>query len=327
MTTEFIFEQAPFASCHASTILEPEPGKLIAAWFGGAKEGANDVKIWWSRHDGMSWSPPEVAAEEAGQPCWNPVLFKSKAGTLFLFYKAGPSPSTWSGFVRRSMDAGKTWSKPEILPAGLLGLVKNKPIQRADGTILAGTSVESYHAWACWIERSQDDGKTWKRFGPITVPDHPYGIIQPTLFEAKDGRVIMLVRSRGLGVICKTSKFTLSVTATASSIFLLAKVPDGATILSFEYFIESGGADNTWQLGILSPEGSASTTLTRSALSPPQSDSPSAVLRPIGINLPYPVSISSECLQRWVWVTAVNAIACSASAVMVTKVYYQMNQA
>jgi predicted neuraminidase len=204
MATEFIFEQAPFASCHASTIVETEPGKLLAAWFGGAKEGANDVKIWWSRHDGMSWSAPEVAAEESGQPCWNPVLFKSKPGTLFLFYKAGPNPMSWSGFVRRSADGGKIWGKPEILPAGLLGPVKNKPIQRADGTILAGTSVESHRAWACWIERSQDDGRTWRRFGPITVPDHPYGIIQPTLFEAKDGRVVMLVRSRNLGVICKS---------------------------------------------------------------------------------------------------------------------------
>jgi predicted neuraminidase len=204
MTSEFIFEKAPFASCHASTIVEVEPGKFLAAWFGGTDEGRKDVQIWWSRKEGMGWSLPEVAAEEPGQPCWNPVLFKSRTGTLFLFYKAGPNPMSWSGFVRRSSDDGKSWGKAELLPAGILGPVKNKPIQRKDGTLLAGTSVESHRAWACWVERSSDDGKTWRRFGPITLPDQPYGLIQPTFFETNDGRVVMFMRSRNVGVICKS---------------------------------------------------------------------------------------------------------------------------
>ena len=35
--SEFIFEKAPFAQCHASTIAETENG-LVAAWFGGTRE-------------------------------------------------------------------------------------------------------------------------------------------------------------------------------------------------------------------------------------------------------------------------------------------------
>jgi predicted neuraminidase len=199
----FIFEKAPFASCHASTIVEAAPGKFLAAWFGGTDEGKKDVKIWLARFDGTKWTAPQVAAQEPGFPCWNPVLFRSRAKTVFLFYKAGPNPMSWSGYVRRSADAGQTWGPAEQLPAGLLGPIKDKPIQRADGTILAGTSVESHRAWAAWVERSADDGKTWRRFGPIAVPGRPYGLIQPTLFETQGGRVVALCRSRGIGYICQ----------------------------------------------------------------------------------------------------------------------------
>src|ERR1051325_5971237 len=47
--TEFIFESAPFPSCHASTISETSDG-LVAAWFGGKAEKNPDVGIWVSRH-------------------------------------------------------------------------------------------------------------------------------------------------------------------------------------------------------------------------------------------------------------------------------------
>jgi predicted neuraminidase len=200
----FIFEKAPFTSCHASTLVEAEAGVLLAAWFGGGKEGAPDVKIWLSRFDGKAWTAPEVIAEEPGQPCWNPVLFRDRAKVIWLWYKAGPNPMSWTGFVRQSSDGGKTWGKAEQLPAGLLGPVRCKPLQLADGTILAGTSVESHRAWAGWIERSADDGKTWRRYGPINVPGKLHGLIQPTLFEAKDGRIVAVMRSRDSRKICQS---------------------------------------------------------------------------------------------------------------------------
>src|SRR3989442_8932225 len=57
LKSEFIFETAPFPSCHASTIAET-PSGLVAAWFGGTAEKNQDVGIWLSRHDGKSWSAP-----------------------------------------------------------------------------------------------------------------------------------------------------------------------------------------------------------------------------------------------------------------------------
>lgn len=198
----FIFEKAPFPSCHAATLVEPAPGRLLAAWFGGKAEGARDVQIWQSAYDGKAWSAPVIAAAEPGFPCWNPVLFRSSKGTLSLYYKAGPSPSTWSGFVKRSTDGGKSWGKPEILPAGLLGPIKNKPIEH-QGAILSPTSVESHRTWCSWVERSTDDGKTWMRHGPIEVPGKPHGLIQPTLLVTGTGTVLALCRARGIGFICQ----------------------------------------------------------------------------------------------------------------------------
>src|SRR5262249_55709889 len=148
----FIFEKAPFKSCHASTLVEHEPGKLLAAWFGGTDEGAKDVQIWGSTFDGTKWSEPAGVGTEPAPPTWNPGYFKTAKGTLYLWYKAGPSPERWTGYVRKSTDNGETWSKPEMMHAGFWGPVRAKPIQLANGTILAGTSVESHRNWTPFVD-------------------------------------------------------------------------------------------------------------------------------------------------------------------------------
>jgi predicted neuraminidase len=201
----FIFDQPPTPGCHASTVVELEPGRLMAAWFGGKDEGAKDVQIYASRFDGKMWSKPEVLGSEPGQPCWNPVLFLTQAKTLKLWYKAGPKPDNWTGYVRTSTDLGKTWSKPEMMPAGQYGPVRAKPIQLADGTILAGTSEESHRCWTSYVDRSTDDGKTWLRSNAIHIPEK-FGQIQPTLFTVGSGEkqiVVALMRSRDPKKICR----------------------------------------------------------------------------------------------------------------------------
>ncbi len=194
---EFIYEQAPFPSCHASTIAETASG-LIAAWFGGTAERNPDVGIWVSRRDSQGWSAPvEVAngvqAEGKRLPCWNPVLFQPKEGPLLLFYKVGPSPSSWWGMMMTSTDHGKTWSKPARLPDGILGPIKNRPVEFADGTLLCGSSTE-HDGWRVHFEWTRDLGASWEKTPPIN-DGKAFGVIQPGLLKSGDSTVIALMRS------------------------------------------------------------------------------------------------------------------------------------
>ncbi|MEE8257101.1 MAG: sialidase family protein [Acidobacteriota bacterium] len=203
MRSEFVFTQAPFLSCHASTLVEVDGGEILSAWFGGTREGNPDVGIWTSRRSNGKWSEPVEVAQEPEVACYNPVLFRNPDGEVWLSYKFGPSPQTWTGAIRTSPDEGRTWSPVRYLPAGLYGPIKNKPLILSNGTILAGTSVESHRAWTCWVERSEDNGKTWTKHGPIVRPGVARGIIQPTLVPLADGRIRMFVRStRRIGRIC-----------------------------------------------------------------------------------------------------------------------------
>jgi predicted neuraminidase len=171
---EHIFEpgSTSFQASHASTVVELKDGELMSAWFGGTAEGNPDVAIWGAKKDSSGWSRPSELAREPGVPCWNPVLFHTKDGRLWLYYKFGPTPATWTAARKSSTDEGKIWSEAEHLPAGLVGPVRAKPLILEDGTIISGSSVETYRSWAVWIERSTDGGNTWTKIGPIVPPTH-----------------------------------------------------------------------------------------------------------------------------------------------------------
>jgi predicted neuraminidase len=206
VTSEFIFERAPFPSAHASTIVETRDG-LVAAWFGGTRERNPDVGIWLARHEGTQWSAPvEVAngVQPDGHryPCWNPVLFQPSNGPLILFYKVGPSPSEWWGLARTSTDRGRTWSAAIRLPEGILGPIRAKPIELSAGTLLAGSSTE-HGGWVAHMERFSGnwDAETlalpraWQQTGPLNDPKE-FGAIQPTILVHSPTRLQILCRSQ-----------------------------------------------------------------------------------------------------------------------------------
>ena len=199
VSSEFIYETAPFPSCHASTIAQTSKGNLVAAWFGGTRERHPDVGIWLSRQVKGRWTAPVEVANGVESPtnrypCWNPVLFQPKSGPLLLFYKVGPSPSTWWGMLMTSLDGGESWSKPRALPKGILGPIKNKPVQLANGDILCPTSTES-GGWRVHFERTGDLGQTWEASPPVN-DGKEIGAIQPSILFHKDNRLEAIGRTK-----------------------------------------------------------------------------------------------------------------------------------
>ena len=204
LKNEFIYESAPFPSCHASTIVESRDG-VVAAWFGGTAEKNPDVGIWVARFNGKSWSVPvEVAngVQDDGKkrfPTWNPVLFQPAKGPLLLFYKVGPDPDRWWGMLRTSEDAGRTWSAARRLPDGILGPIKNKPVTLADGTLLCPSSSEA-DGWRIHMELTRDLGITWDKTPPLN-DGKKFGAIQPAILFHPGGRLQALSRSRNGRVV------------------------------------------------------------------------------------------------------------------------------
>jgi predicted neuraminidase len=210
LKAEFVFDSTPTSSVHASTILETKDG-LLAAWFGGSREGAHDVGIWMSRQVEGEWSQPSEVAngvqpDGTRHPCWNPVLFRMPNGagagavTVTLFYKVGPSPQSWWGMSRTSRDDGRTWDDAERLPHGILGPIKNKPVQLADGSIISPSSTESTDSPSIWrvhFEWTIDAGQSWIVARPPASADAgEIDAIQPTILIHPNNRLQALGRTR-----------------------------------------------------------------------------------------------------------------------------------
>ena len=215
---EFLYTKAPFPEAHASTIVETQKGDLVAAYFGGTKERNPDVCIWVSRKPKGAdvWNAPMMVTDgvfpEGRYACWNPVLYEMPNGELWLFFKIGPSVSEWTGWLVRSKDGGRTWSRREPLPDGFLGPIKNKP-EFIDGRLLCPSSTEN-NGWRFHMEILDLSDGRWKKGTPVKdlnwkyVPvesteaiktddnkPHPIDCIQPSILKLKDGRLQVTMRT------------------------------------------------------------------------------------------------------------------------------------
>ena len=204
---KLIMEKCPTDMCHASTLLKIGPDRFLAAWFGGTK-------------DEEHFEEPKILAQSE-EAHWNPVLFRVDEKKIIIFYKVGNEISKWRTMYRVSEDNGETFGEEkELVPGdqGGRGPVRNKPIRLKSGRILAPGSTEQ-GIWKAFVDRSDDDGKTWNKSQEVEISQLEYksgertvgkddssipvseqsfygrGVIQPTLWESIPDQVHMLLRS------------------------------------------------------------------------------------------------------------------------------------
>lgn len=208
VTEEFLSPDRRSFDCHSSSLIETTPNHLCAVWKGGPGEGKSNIDlkknvgIWISNFDGEQWSELQEIVRQEHSVCWNPVLCKLSESKLLLFYRVGPDPRHTVSFLKRSFDGGRTWSQEELLPAGIVGPTKNRPIVTAKGELICPSSVsvgepgDPRKATACWIEMSPDEGVHWIKIGPLELPDRKFGPIEPALFYDAKGDLHMFCRDR-----------------------------------------------------------------------------------------------------------------------------------
>ena len=133
-------------------------------------------------------------------------------GTITLYFKVGKDTEYWKTYYSVSTD-GKNWAAPrELVPgdnSGGRGPVKNKPIRLKNGTILAPGSTELGGKYRCFVDISTDNGKTWNRTPEIDSTFLGFfktPMIQPTLWESKDGSVHMFTRTK-VGKIYRSDSY------------------------------------------------------------------------------------------------------------------------
>lgn len=205
---EFLSPDLEHFDCHSSNIIETAKGSYCVVWKGGPGTGNcnsnmnQNVGIWLSRFDGHCWSEPNEIISAQKSVCWSPVICKNILGELLLFYRMGPDPRHLVSFLKKSSDEGSHWTNEQILPAGIVGPTKNKPILNLQGVLICPSSSEVgdpqdlFKATACWVEIYDDKVYHWKKIGPLELPHRKFGVIEPALFFDMQGNLKMLCRDR-----------------------------------------------------------------------------------------------------------------------------------
>ncbi|HWP41524.1 MAG TPA: sialidase family protein, partial [Tepidisphaeraceae bacterium] len=97
-------------------------------------------------------------------------------------------------WARHSDDNGQSWSEPLAIYDQTGHGCRSNGIKLSSGELLL--PVHSFAApHVAGVLRSDDGGKTWKRFGKIETPEK-IGAAEPTIAELSNGRVLMALRTR-----------------------------------------------------------------------------------------------------------------------------------
>lgn len=187
LVDEFLYERSGFPECHASTILELPNGDLLAAYFGGTKEGNPDCVIWTSRKPkgADSWSEPQIAADGVfllSDPLCR-VAGLSGIDENTTAATAGPVGPNFKGDIAQARR--KACWNPVLFQ-----------IPGSDEVMLFYKIGSKVADWTGWVVTSRDGGKTWSERRAL-----PEGILGPIKNKPEyiNGRIISPSSREGNG--------------------------------------------------------------------------------------------------------------------------------
>lgn len=200
----------------SASIVELQSGELFGVWiemhaseFGGNDEAPSSIASKRSNNGGLTWNDHriEVAPGEGDRSVYNPSLVLLPDGDLLFFYLKyhrleWNQPLEASGFIKRSTDGGRTWSRPvTIWDHEPFGCANDTFTLLSDGRLLK--SCEHVPYWGsypqcvsrsgCFI--SDDNGRTWAQ--PKCFAGLPLrGAMENHIAEADSGDLVMAMRNQ-----------------------------------------------------------------------------------------------------------------------------------
>lgn len=197
-------------SVHCSMVSLLPDGNLIAAWYGGQREGSGDVAVFTARWNAGNdvWSPPQRVIDRAQaefeldrpvKKLGNTVVFPDQHGTLWMVY-VSVMVGGWSGCslnIKASLDSGQTWGESQRLSLNpymnLSSLVRSRPVYASDGRI----GLPIYHEMALkypqvlWLD---PEPKGQLRSYELRSLPAESELLQPVLVPLGQDRMLMLLR-------------------------------------------------------------------------------------------------------------------------------------
>jgi len=204
---------------HAPSVVPLPDGRLLAAWFSGPFEASVHQVILgaYSADNGVSWGKARVLHDAPRRSDFDPAFVVDEKRT-WMFFTAGRwnrypfvglrdvesvevGVASFKLFGRWTDDAGGSWSETVRIGREVSWGSRSNGIKLSTGELLL--PVYQFTNLAAGVVRSDDGGKTWRRFGEI-LPPGKVGAAEPSVTQLPSGNLLMVVRSRD-GVLWTTT--------------------------------------------------------------------------------------------------------------------------
>lgn len=193
-------------SVHSATAVSLPNGNLLAMWYGGSREGHQDVQLYSAVFDTIKqiWSKPrailgrEVATEQLDRyikKIGNPILMRHPSGALVLVY-VSVSMAGWATShinMAVSYDNGTSWHSSKRITStpffNISTLVKNDGVIYSDGSIGIAAYQELLGEFS-EIIRVNLEGEVLDKY---RISDGNY-TIQPTIVVSSENNATVYLR-------------------------------------------------------------------------------------------------------------------------------------